>query len=238
MALSGILGFGGCLLLLAGCQAPLGASVDKASSAARPEPTPPAVALTPLALKNQKLGRATWDPAWDALIADALPTELLGPAVPEDVRDFCPRFFALGAGEARAFWAYFFQALAAAESGFRVAARFQEAGIPGTDAVTGRPIWSEGLLQLSYQDSAFHGCDFRWETDRLLPASDPRKSIFDPRANLECGIRILYKQVVQKKLPLFPPRHFYWSTLTRKEGNASFRRFRAQMANVPAFCRE
>lgn len=65
--------------------------------------------------------------------------------------------------------------------------------------------YSEGLLQLSYQDKAWTpGCGF--------DKNDSAKSILDPLLNLDCGLRIMANQISKDK-KLILSRGVYWSTL-------------------------
>ena len=66
-----------------------------------------------------------------------------------------------------------------------------EVSVP--DSVTGMSGRTEGLLQLTYADAERYGCDFDWQTDRKLKANDPNKTILQPKNNLECGVKILYR---------------------------------------------
>jgi hypothetical protein len=72
---------------------------------------------TPIDEKKVELGGTPWNPQWDQIIEKALPPEMLSSQVPQGVRRFCPRFYKMGETDKRAFWAYFFQALAGAEAG-------------------------------------------------------------------------------------------------------------------------
>jgi len=94
-------------------------------------------------------------------------------------------------------------------------------------------VRSEGLLQLTYEDRERYGCDFDWERDRRLPASDASKTILQPRNNLECGSKILDRQVIEEGKPLLS-RSGYWSTL--RPGSPSYRVFAKQMTNPPTAC--
>jgi hypothetical protein len=89
------------------------------------------------------------------------------------------------------------------------------------------------LLQLTYEDQKRYGCDFDWEADKTLQANDPAKTILQPKNNLECGVKILDKQIIESHKPLLS-QSGYWSTL--RPGGASYRVFAKQMANVPAAC--
>lgn len=226
-------GLGGRVLLLALCAC-------SKQEVQRPAAQPRAVEVkrapaTPIAEKKAELGGKTWDPGWDQIVEQALPAEMLSRRVPRDVRRFCPRFAEMPEVDKRAFWAYFFQALAGAEAGLdpKTRVRHTEPAVAVKDGVTGRPVRSEGLLQLTYEDQERYGCDFDWERDRRLPANDPARTILEPKNNLECGVKILTKQIVEARKPLFSPSS-YWSTL--RPGTASYRVFAKQMTNPPAAC--
>jgi hypothetical protein len=60
---------------------------------------------------------------------------------------------------------------------------------------------SEGLLQLAYADQKRYGCDFNWQVDRALKANDPAKTILQPKNNLECGVKILFNQIIVSTNP-------------------------------------
>jgi len=162
---------------------------------------------------------------------------MLGEKVPSDVKKLCPRFLSLSDEQRREFWAFFFQAMSVAESSLYPRDRYKESGIPGTDSVTKRAIWSEGLLQVSYQDNDIYDCDFDWGADRGLPATHPSKTIFEPARNLRCGINILNRQIIVRGNPLFTSKNWYWSVLTKRSSNAGYRRLMAEMSGIPKFCK-
>lgn len=199
------------------------------------EPAMKPAPATPIDTKRAELGGARWDPEWDTIVQQALPTEMLSRQVPRDVRRFCPRFYEMSEVDKRTFWAYFFQALAGAEAGLKPTTRVRhtEPEVAVTDGVTGRAVRSEGLLQLTYEDQRRYGCDFDWEADRKLMANDPAKTILQPKNNLECGVKILDKQIIGTHKPLLS-QSGYWSTL--RPGGASYRVFAKHMTNVPAAC--
>ncbi|MEO6982674.1 MAG: hypothetical protein ABI072_06110 [Edaphobacter sp.] len=204
------------------------------------EPAAPVKAMkpapqTPIAVKKVELGQDSWDPDWDRIVEEAVPASMLSAQVPHDVRRFCPQFYRMGAADKRAFWAYFFQALAGAEAGLdpTTRARHTEPEVAVRDTVTGRAVRSQGLLQLTYEDQKRYGCDFDWDADRKLKADDPAKTILQPKNNLECGVKILAQQIVGRHKPLLS-RSGYWSTL--RPGNADYRMFAKQMTNPPAAC--
>jgi hypothetical protein len=199
------------------------------------EPVTKPAPATPIDAKKVELGGDTWDPEWDEIVEKALPPEMLSSRVPRDVRRFCPRFYVMSEVDKRAYWAYFFQALAGAEAGLdpRTRVRHTEPEVAVRDDVTGRMVRSEGLLQLTYEDQERYGCDFDWTADRTLPPKDPAKTILQPKNNLECGVKILTKQIIDQHKPLFA-RTGYWSTL--QPGTISFKVFVKQMTNPPLAC--
>ncbi len=202
--------------------------IATASHAQATKPAPP----TPIDEKKVELGGTPWNPQWDQIIEKALPPEMLSSQVPQGVRRFCPRFYEMGETDKRAFWAYFFQALAGAEAGLNpnTSVRHTE---PERDEVRGMASRSEGLLQLAYADHKRYGCDFNWQVDRALKAKDPAKTILQPKNNLECGVRILVNQIIIQHKPLLT-RSGYWSTL--QPDGPSYRVFAKQMTNPPAAC--
>ena len=197
-------------------------------------PVKPAPA-TPIDTKKAELGGNTWDPQWDAIVEKALPDEMLSSEVPHDVRRFCPRFYTMSEVDKRAFWAYFFQALAGAEAGLdpKTRVRHTEPAVAVIDPVTHRAVRSEGLLQLTYEDQPRYGCDFDWDADRDLAPKDPNKTILQPKNNLECGVKILDRQIIEMRKSIVSHTS-YWSTL--QPGTVSYRVFAKQMTNPPLAC--
>ena len=217
------------LLLCMGCKR--AANQQQAAQVQVKDPSP-----TPIAEKKAELGKPTWDPEWDKFVEEALPAEMLSPRVARAVRPFCPRFNAMSEMDKRAYWAYFFQALAGAEAGLEPTAdaRHTQPEVAVKDTVTKRMVRSEGLLQLTYMDAERYGCDFDWEKDKQLSEKDPGKTILQPKNNLTCGIKILQTQLIDNGEPLVW-RKSYWSTL--QPGTAAYRAFVKQMANVPDACK-
>ena len=210
--------------------APINLPAHPSSPKLKPAPS------TPIAEEKAILGdEETWQPEWDALIEKALPDELLSPKMGRAVTKFCPRFSVMGEPDRRAFWAYFFQALAGAEAGLKATANVQHTDpqVAVVDRVSHRMVRAEGLLQLTYEDSARYGCDFDWDADRHLPEHDPNKTILQPSNNLLCGVSILNNQLIMQKKPLLSISS-YWSTL--RPGWPGHRVFLKQMGNVPAAC--
>jgi hypothetical protein len=222
--------------MLAGWSSPAAAQQQPAQAEVKVAPSAPVAPPTPIAIKKDELGVASWDPAWDKTIKQALPPELLSPRVARAVKPFCSQFKVMGEEDRRAFWAYFFQALSGAEAGLvpTTDVRHTEPEVAVKDTVTNRMVRSEGLLQLTYMDADRYGCDFDWAKDKELPEKDPQKTILQPDNNLKCGIRILTNQLVDKHQAL-ATRSSYWSTL--RPGTISYKVFVKQMANVPEACR-
>jgi hypothetical protein len=152
-----------------------------------------------------------------------------------NVRQFCPRFSAMSEADKRAFWAYFFQALAGAEGGLKanVVARHSQPEMQVKDSVAGTRGRTQGLLQLTYEDQKRYGCDFDFDADRHLPVKDPERTILRPKNNLECGVHILEQELFNQHKSLLS-RTQYWSTL--QPGTLSYRVFAKQMTNVPTAC--
>jgi hypothetical protein len=230
--------FKGCLLTAVMALTACNRGGDKSTESqpqTAPVPAVKAAPATPLDAKRVELGGTTWNPAWDAVVEKAVPPEMLSRQVPSDVRRFCPRFYEMSEADKRAFWAYFFEALAGAETGLnsRTNVRHTEAPLAVKDRVTGEMVHAEGLLQLTYEDAPRYGCGFDWAADRKLPPHDPARTILNPENNLRCGIRILNNQIITQNKPLFT-RSSYWSTL--RPGLASYRVFAKQMTNPPLAC--
>ncbi|MGA9062300.1 MAG: hypothetical protein WB341_11615 [Terracidiphilus sp.] len=225
-----------CVSALAGWGGSMqGADPKPGSLAQLPAADPKLVPPTPIAIQRAELDEPTWDPAWNQMIEKALPEDLLSWRRAREVRPLCPRYRGLSKTERRAFWAYFFQALAGAEAGLKPTADVHHADpkVDVTDIVSHRPVRQEGLLQLTYMDSLRYGCKFDWAKDKVLPEHDLAKTILQPENNLLCGVKIVEHQLVKRREPLLSNQS-YWSTL--RPDNPSFAVFIRQMANVPAYC--
>ena len=211
------------------CQTSRSATTSASAPLTKPAPA------TPIDKKKTELGGKPWNPEWDQIIEKALPDELLSSQVPRDVQRFCPRFYDMDDTDKRAFWAYFFQALAGAEAGLNPTthARHTDPEVAQPDEVSGKSGHTEGLLQLTYADEKRYGCDFNWQADRKLKANDPARTILLPKNNLECGIKILTNQIIVHHKPLLS-RSGYWSTLQPER--PSYRVFAKEMTNPPAAC--
>ena len=203
--------------------------------AVQPKPLVKHAPPTPIDKKKAELGGTTWNPAWDRIVEEALPPAMLSERVPRDVRRFCPSFYVMSPRNKRAFWAYFFQALAGAEAGLNPRAKVAhtEPILARQEHVAPTKVLTEGLLQLTYDDQKRYGCNFDAEADRGLAPSDPARTILQPKNNLTCGVTILNNQIMTQHKPLLSPTS-YWATL--RPGTLSYRVFARQMTNPPAAC--
>jgi hypothetical protein len=223
------------LLTLSGC----GRSSSPASTISTPAPQQPATKPTPptpVAEKKAELGDPnTWNPSWTAFIEKSLPADLLSEQAAHAVRPYCPRFAELSETDKRAFWAYTFQAVAAAEAGLNPTADVHHTArrVNKVDPETHRLSRQEGLLQLKYDDAQRYACPFDYAADRRLPEHDPNRTILQPERNLTCGFHIMQDQIITQGKPLLA-RTSYWATL--QPGTRGYHVFARQMINVPAAC--
>jgi hypothetical protein len=206
-----------------------GLSADR-GVAGVPAPTPPVVTPTPVPSPAGEFSVSV-RPLWETVKngADALrwtqvsmglvstygPNLLKGTA---DIKNFCPRYAQLNQDLKLNFWVYLISAVTKYESGFNPVSRMRETGM-GTDPITKLPVYSEGLLQLSYQDkNGYPFCnEFDWSKDKSLDGADPRKTILDPIKNLTCGVRIM-NQIMGKHNAIAFDSGNYWSTLMPSRG--------------------
>ena len=195
-------------------------------------------------MARQKMNSSQADPLWETAKPNAgsdwtqftlqtLQTDgshLL--AGSKDMADFCPNYDQTSSSQKSKFWAFLISAMAQYESGFQPTLRFRESSM-GKDPITGQHVYSEGLLQLSYQDQgAYPFCnEFNWKADRHLSEKDPQRTIFDPHKNLRCGIRIL-NQLVGNNGRISFSGH-YWATLKPR---SSAKRAIQSMTNKIGFC--
>lgn len=149
---------------------------------------------------------------WSAFVLERLTKnfETLDQAV--DIERFCRRYERLSKPERINVWGLLVAQMSLHESSWKPTTRMQETTM-GVDKITGARIYSEGLLQLSYQDiSWMKSCRFDWDKDRFLGPRDPKKTILDPYRNLECGIDILVRQISRYKRVVMT-NNVYWAIL-------------------------
>lgn len=164
----------------------------------------------PLAWEAKQSDGKKWTEFVFDLIQQQAPELIQGA---EDVTLFCPRYFSLTTNERINFWGLLISGIVKYESGFDPTSRMRETTM-GTDPVTGKQVFSEGLMQLSYQDGRqYEFCDqFDWTTDRHLHPEDPKKSILDPYKNLNCGVKILAKQI-RDRSRITVSKGIYWAVI-------------------------
>lgn len=162
------------------------------------EPPPPITPIPPIFKMEPLLWEAvnSASRAWSTFAFTLLAGDVH--SLVQKVRDmnrFCPKYQVLSDEQKINAVAMLISAMVKFESNFDPLMRYRESTM-GTDPITGQPVYSEGLLQLSYQDeTGWSFCKFDWANDKKLAANDPKKSILDPYKNLNCGIRILSEQV-------------------------------------------
>ncbi len=154
-----------------------------------------------------------------------------------DIATFCPRYNSLPALQRMNFWGQLVSAISFYESGWNPLSRFIEVDMKDPDTVTGEQVVSEGLLQLSYQDTLNHRglCDFDWSKDMMLSVNDPRKTILDPYKNLSCGIRILARQI-RSKHAIAIGKGAYWSVIKSDSSHEKISKI-ATITKEFSFCR-
>lgn len=194
------------------------------------DPSPTVLQVPPL----WEAARGEVSRAWTTLAANLIKSEgsnlIKGTS---DMPSFCPTYNRLDENGKINVWVYLISAVVKYESAFNPVSRMREN--LGTDSVTHLPVYSEGLLQLSYQDArGYTFCnEFDWGRDRSLAGNDPRKTILDPIKNLRCGIRILNRIVGKHNAIAFNSGH-YWSTLMPKHSAVHSIR---SIVNSMALCR-
>lgn len=164
----------------------------------------------PLAWESKHADGKNWTEFLFDLIQQQAPDLVQGA---DDITLFCPRYFQLNTNERINFWGLLVSGIVKYESGFDPTSRMHETTM-GTDPVTGKPVYSEGLMQLSYQDVRNYAfCDqFDWNTDKHLDPDDPKKTILDPYKNLNCGVKILAQQI-RNRNRITVSKGVYWAVI-------------------------
>jgi hypothetical protein len=231
----------GLSLFLAGCN-PHGFSTDLQSSDASslggspstPGPGTPSVPnfkYEPLAWESST---AKERKAWSTLVFRLLRNEAKDVLEADDFSIFCPNYPSLSLDQKVNVAGMLVSGITRFESNFDPLTRFQESTM-GVDAVTGRPVFSEGLLQLSYQDTiAYPFCDFNWNADKDLSPTDPHKTILDPFNNLACGVQILAKQI-RNRGSIVLESGVYWAVIRKNGANEKINEI-ATIVQKLSFC--
>ena len=150
--------------------------------------------------------------AWSAFLIQSLNEQYDSFSKASDSKDFCPKFSSLTKDQKINLWAEILVWMMYYESGWSPVNWMTEKSM-GIDAVTGKQVKSEGLLQMSYQDTQWHKfCTFDWSKDKLLKQDDPKKTIFNPITNMDCGVKVLAKQIASKGA-ISLKSSVYWSVI-------------------------
>jgi len=197
-----------------------------------PQTPSPISQKLPLAWESQKYPERL---QWSQYLFNSIETYFADLDLVQDADRFCPNYYQLNPNERANFWGQLFAAISYFESGWNPTTRFHESTM-GIDPVTNMSVYSEGLLQLSYQDTKWaKWCEFDWSKDRHLKPNDPRKTIFDPQKNLTCGVGIMARQI-KRTGNIVLSTGVYWAVLRE---NGRYQKIN-QIANIVrrhAYCK-
>lgn len=170
---------------------------------------------------------------WSTFVLDAIDVDFDTLNKAKDMNYFCPNYANLSRLESIHVWGMLISEVSYLESGWDPANRYLE-GTMGIDPVTGKQVVSEGLLQLSYQDTLWMPiCQFDWSKDKQLKDNDPHKTILDAYKNLHCGIKILARQINQRSAIVLSD-GVYWSTL--RAGSSKVQSIAGRVRKSLSFC--
>jgi hypothetical protein len=219
--------FATALIIFSGCQDPsfsleVTSDVDQNKQSIIPDeelpviddhpPVPNPISLKlPLAWESQRFPERS---LWSDHIFSVIEQYFNDLDLVRDADFFCPNYFSLNRDERINFWGQLFSAISYFESGWRPTTRYQETTM-GIDPVTNQPVYSEGLLQLSYQDTQWaKWCEFDWNADKKLSPTDPLKTILNPQKNLSCGVGIMARQI-RRQGQIILSRGAYWAVILK-----------------------
>lgn len=144
-----------------------------------------------------------------------------------DITSFCPRYNSLTSQQKEDVAVRLFSSMARYESGCNPNADSLEpsSSFPNPDPLTGQPVRSEGLCQLSYQDEQWYKqsngtCDFDYAA----------RDIRDPTKNINCCVYIMSRQFDRTNTVATPGS--YWSIL-RNGQYSKLPQIRAAVRQVP-----
>lgn len=139
----------------------------------------------------------------------------------QDATRFCSNYLALTHEQKVKMWAEVIVWMSFYESSWDPTSRMVESqtSFPTPDPVTHEPVASEGLMQMSYQDTVNYKewlgagwCGFDWQKDKDLDVTDKRKTIFDPKINLLCAIKVMSNQI-DRTGKVILSKNVYWAVL-------------------------
>ena len=174
----------------------------------------------------------------------------------------CPKWEALDESRRRRFYADLLRTMARHESSHDRSVMALEKTM-GIDRITGKPVVSEGLLQLSYQDQQnYRGCTFDFAADRAKfeedwSLQDARKigetdkikswtaknndrSILLPGPHFACAVFVVGAAVrsdANAGRSLADSLMRYWSVLNERSNPATYRKIVAGLATEAPYCR-
>ena len=151
-----------------------------------------------------------------------------------DAKSFCPNYEQLKNTDRLNFWGELMAQIAKYESGFLPSTIFREPS--RVDRLTRKPLLSEGLFQMSYQDSLFYeDCRFNWTKDSFLHPLDTSKSTLNPFHNIRCAVSVMAAQLRTKKWIVFTAAP-YWAVLSPRRPT-QLSKIKSSLSQLP-FCKE
>jgi len=167
------------------------------------------VAPLPVLIAPQPL--QGWVPEYDEFIKYEVRDEVSLMHFPGRLMDLCPHWGRLNEQHRTQFYADLLYSIAGPESTWTRTAMHREPRL-GVDAITGMPLVSEGLLQMSYQDAKWYHCNFDYEKDekaylddwnartenRSWVSNHPERSTLNAYNNLQCGLLVMSRLASRK----------------------------------------
>lgn len=152
----------------------------------------------------------------------------------DDISLFCPAYGMLDRDHRIWVWSELVANMALFESNWKPTVYLHEPEL-GTDAVTGKTVVSQGLLQLGYGDTKWaNWCKFNWEEDKDKSLDDPTRTVNDPHINLACGIGILSNQI-KTRGRILTGKGAYWAVLKPKHKYNKIDKIQDNVKKLP-FC--
>lgn len=169
--------------------------------------------VTKLSWEKDAITRAMWSQTIREVIDDEWKRSF---SAASDGKRLCFNYYDMPTDKQKQVVAELIVAMAKYESGWDPKKRLKEpvSDFPNGDAITGKPVYSEGLLQLSYQDVKWHPyCNaIDWTKDKNKLATDHTRTILSPTINLNCGAQILARQI-RTRGTFYTTTNYYWSVL-------------------------
>lgn len=156
-----------------------------------------------LAMGSTKLSWEKKNPknsAWTTITLNAIRKDFEKFDKAQDIKEFCNNYEYLEKGNKILAWGELISAISFYESSWNPEAFLEEPTL-GIDAVTGKKVRSQGLMQISYGDTKWA----RW-------CNLKNGGITNPKNNLECAIGILANQI-DKHEHILLGRGAYWSVI-------------------------